>query len=186
MLLDKIINKLVADYETRNPFKIAVEMGVKIVYEDLGKLNGYYNAPYRCKIIHINENKSENTQIFTCAHELGHAIMHEDVNFCFLRMKTLINSNKYENQANEFAVRLVIGIESVKNLMDRMSSEFIDTFGIDEEIAVLIAKYCIEGKKKIDASLVGTLGHTKLEELGVLGARNYIDEIKKECEFQTL
>ncbi|MEW8956389.1 ImmA/IrrE family metallo-endopeptidase, partial [Clostridium sp.] len=47
-------------------------------------------------------------QIFTCGHELGHAILHEDSNTPFLRNNTFYSINKLERQANMFAAYLLI------------------------------------------------------------------------------
>ena len=48
----------------------------------------------------------ETRQLFTCAHELGHAVMHPKANTPFLREHTLFSVNKLEIEANRFAVCL--------------------------------------------------------------------------------
>ncbi|WP_373687647.1 ImmA/IrrE family metallo-endopeptidase [Virgibacillus proomii] len=35
---------------------------------------GYDSKSHRFQVIHINKNSLEEQQIFTCVHELGHAI----------------------------------------------------------------------------------------------------------------
>ncbi|WP_371916012.1 ImmA/IrrE family metallo-endopeptidase [Paenibacillus sp. P3E] len=51
---------------------------------------GYYNSSRRLQMIHINNTASQQDQRFTCAHELGHVILHPNVNTPFLRRLTLI------------------------------------------------------------------------------------------------
>ena len=98
---------LVRDYGTRNPFELAEYCGIYIVREDLGMLNGYYTCAFGVKSIHINENLTPNRQKICCAHELGHALLHEDLNTYFLISATMMLPDKYEKQANLFASYLL-------------------------------------------------------------------------------
>ena len=82
LLLDikKRIAYLKKKYCTSNPFKLADILGILVIKEDLGNIEGYYNKQLRQKQIHINCNLSEKDMLFTCAHELGHALLHPDSN----------------------------------------------------------------------------------------------------------
>ena len=66
--IKKEVVKLVKKYKTRNPFEIAKNENIIVIYEELGSINGYYNKFARQKFIHINSNLSEQMQIVTCAH----------------------------------------------------------------------------------------------------------------------
>ncbi len=113
MDVNNIVSRLVRKYSTRNPYDIAECLGIKVLYEELGDINGYYNKPLRMKQIHINWNLDDPMKRFTCAHELGHAIIHPDVNTPFLRRHTGLNINKYEIEANNFAACLLIPDEVI-------------------------------------------------------------------------
>lgn len=108
MDLKKNITYLKKKYETNNPYVIAQGLGIKIIFEDLGTINGYYNKLLRLKQIHINHNLSEHMQKFTCAHELGHALLHPNANTPFLRQNTFLSIDRMETEANKFAVDLLI------------------------------------------------------------------------------
>lgn len=43
--IDKKINKLVKLYQTRNPFRIARELKILVLEEELGEIYGYYSKP---------------------------------------------------------------------------------------------------------------------------------------------
>ena len=88
MDIRKKTNSLKKRYGTDNPFDIAKYLGIKVIFEPLGSISGYYNKQLRMKQIHINHDLSDHDQLFTCAHELGHAIMHPDANTPFLRKRT--------------------------------------------------------------------------------------------------
>lgn len=107
----KIIKTLKKKYHTDDIFELAYSMGIIVIFEELGTINGYYNKKFRTKMIHINCNLDRRMQAFTCAHELGHSILHPDVNTPFLRANTMLSINKYEIEANTFAIEFLISDE---------------------------------------------------------------------------
>lgn len=105
--IERIVKSLVDTHDTNNPFKLAKALKIKIVYEELGSILGYYSKTHRTKVIHINQNLNKKAQEFVCAHELGHAIQHANSNTSFLKKHTLFSTNKLEQQANLFAIYLL-------------------------------------------------------------------------------
>ena len=91
MEIKQRVNRLCRKYGTRDPFELAERMNILVVREPLGSINGYYNQCYRQKFIHINEELEEYRQKFTCAHELGHAVLHPKANTPFLRDNTMFS-----------------------------------------------------------------------------------------------
>lgn len=83
--IKKLIDNLEKKYKTRNPYELAASMNVLVIFENLGSINGYYNKQLRQKQIHINCNLPERLQLLTCAHELGHSILHQSANTPFLK-----------------------------------------------------------------------------------------------------
>lgn len=108
MDIKRTVQKLSKKYKTNDPFKLASELDILVVYENLGSILGYFDAHFRMKTIHINENAPEELKRFICAHELGHAILHAKVNTPFLNAYTLYSVGKIERQANTFAVELLL------------------------------------------------------------------------------
>lgn len=104
--------KLIKKYKTRNPFEIAKNENIIVILEELGSINGYYNKFARQKFIHINLNLSEQMQIVTCAHELGHSRLHPNANTPLFRKNTFYSINKLEKQANYFASELLIDADN--------------------------------------------------------------------------
>ncbi len=86
-------------------------------------------------MIHINSGLNEVDQCFTCAHELGHAVLHPKVNTPFLRRHTLQSIAKIEREANTLAVELLIPDKSIQNGMSIY--EAVRLHGVTEEIAHL-------------------------------------------------
>lgn len=111
MEIRKKVVRLKKNYDTNSPFIIASGLGIKILYEDLGFINGYYNKMLRMKQIHINRDLPEHMKRFTCAHELGHALLHPNANTPFLKNNTFLSVDKLEIEANKFAMELLISDE---------------------------------------------------------------------------
>lgn len=109
MRIKKVVENLVSEYQTRNPYELAKLLGIIVIEENLGTINGYYNEVLGVKFIHINENLSKFRKKFTVAHELGHAILHPNFNYHFLKNYTLFNINRFEKEANKFALSLILG-----------------------------------------------------------------------------
>ena len=127
-------------YGTSNPFDIASAMGTLIFFEDLGTVNGYYNKPFRIKQIHINQNLPRHMQTFTCAHELGHSILHPNANTPFLRSNTFLLVDKMEIESNKFALELLIDDETLEEYKDMTTDQLARFFGYNKKLIELRLK----------------------------------------------
>ncbi len=124
-------------YETTNPFHICAEKGIHIMYENLGNIMGYFNEFKRIKIIHLNENLSSEEVNFVCAHELGHAMLHPNLNTPFLKRHTLFSIDKIEREANTFAVELMLSDNLLKEYSDCSMFQISRTLGIPAHLIQL-------------------------------------------------
>jgi Zn-dependent peptidase ImmA (M78 family) len=110
--MDVSINLLVLDlvkkYGTNSPYEIAERINITILKEPLGSTLGYHNTYKRIQFIHLNGGLSESMRRFVCAHELGHAVLHPKINTPFLRKNTLFSVNRFEKEANQFAIELLL------------------------------------------------------------------------------
>lgn len=107
MTIKKKVGQLIHKHGTNDPFEIAGLMDITVIFEPLGNSLGYFSKFNRTSIIHINESLPYKEQLSTCAHELGHAILHPDVNTAFLKTNTFYPTNKIEREANEFMLELL-------------------------------------------------------------------------------
>ena len=121
-------------YDTSNPFDLAACLGIKVIFEDLGTINGYYNKQLRMRQIHINQNLPEHIQKLTCAHELGHALLHPNANTPFLRNSTFYSVDKLEIEANAFAAELLISDDDIDEHKNYTVNQFARMLGYREEL----------------------------------------------------
>lgn len=135
--MKKVISKLVKEHQTRNPIEIAENLGIIVLYEPLGSINGYYNTAFRQKFIHINHDLPDHRRIFTAAHELGHAILHPNSNTPFLREKTYLSVDRMEIEANKFAVNLLISDEKLEEFKELTTGQIARIYGCHEKLIQL-------------------------------------------------
>lgn len=131
---------LTKKYNTSDPFELANALKIAVYYEELGSINGYYNNPLRMKQIHINSSLNKHDTEYTCAHELGHAIMHPNASTPFLRSKTLLSVDKLEIEANTFAINLLIPDEIITENRNYTTEQLSRLLGYNQELINLRLK----------------------------------------------
>lgn len=134
MDIRKTVLRLCRKYGTRDPFELADALNILVLKEPLGAINGYYNQCYRQKFIHINESLDPCRQRFTCAHELGHAVLHPKANTPFLREQTLFSVSRLETEANRFAAELLCPDEELEEYPEYNAEQLACMLGIRREL----------------------------------------------------
>ena len=81
-------------------------MDAIILKVPLKGVNGFYHTYLDQDLICINDNLTDEEQIIVCAHELGHMILHRDIDSVFLD-SPLIEQGVIELEANAFALQLL-------------------------------------------------------------------------------
>lgn len=140
MDIPQIVRDLVKRCETRNPFRILEQLGVLLVFYPLDSVNGFYQYFQRNDIIYIDERLSESEILLVCSHELGHMIMHKNTNAVFLDSRTHFNTDRYEIEANKFAINLLITDEEIEEHLDYTTEQFSRLFGYHEKLIELRLK----------------------------------------------
>lgn len=131
-----IVEDLCRRHQSRDPRVICRERGILLREEPLGSVRGYYSQSYRFKVIHINEALEERQKLFTCCHELGHAILHPKANTPFLRANTLFSVDRLEVEANRFAVCMIYPQDYLRREFDGCSVvQVAENLGLPLELA---------------------------------------------------
>lgn len=137
--IKQVVEKMIRKHGTNNPFEIASQKGIVLMFESLGKIYGYHHTFHRIQIIHINDELNEPMKRFVCAHELGHAVLHPELSTSFLRKNPLFCMDKIEREANEFAVELLLSDEVLYTYQgtDATIYEAAAAYGIPKEVVHL-------------------------------------------------
>lgn len=113
------VNNLVNKYNTSNIYELCDYLNINIKRDILGATKGYFLNVKGEFFITLNIDLKEWEEPIVLAHELGHALLHKEMNICFLQTYTYSNTNKYENEANKFAAELLVNdIDLSKFLME--------------------------------------------------------------------
>ena len=105
-------------WNTNDPFEIAKKFGIEVLFRDVA-IKGFtaqtIKIPGYPTIISINDAFNEKSKKILCAHELGHALLHdESVNHFSVTKKNVMTY--VERDANLFAVALLIDDETEAQL----------------------------------------------------------------------
>ena len=129
--------KIRKKYDTSDPFELARCLGIVVLFEELGTINGYFNTVCRQRFIHINQNLTDREVRLTLAHEIGHVLLHPTTNTYFLRSKTRFSVGSFEYEANLFAVCFLISDEDIEQNREYSLCQLSSLFGIPEELVRL-------------------------------------------------
>lgn len=111
------VKNLASRHQSRDPFRIAKDLGIIVKFEDIGETKGFFTICNRHKVIIINQNLDGMSQLVVAAHELGHALLHSSHKYLsttekgmrFIQDYTLFPTNSiHELEANKFAAELLI------------------------------------------------------------------------------
>ena len=107
--LSKVGNDLVNHCGTRDPFRIARELGIEVLFK------GMYRVIKRNRFIFINKDLNPRMQIIVCAHEIGHDQLHRNMakkdaiqEFMLYDMAT-----KPEYEANIVAAEILLDTDTI-------------------------------------------------------------------------
>ena len=131
----RIAASLVRKYRTRDPFRLADALGYVVIRTPLQGIRGFYQYVQRCYVIYIDSALEELEARFVCAHEIGHALMHRGYNRIFLDSHTYFPTNKYEIEANRFAVDFLYDDEDLLDFLEHPAQLAADSMGVSTELA---------------------------------------------------
>lgn len=127
------VRHLVQKYSTRNPEKLAKELGIIVIRQEYSPITkGYFIRALRQKFIVVNAILDQSSQQIVLAHELGHALLHSSQDIYFIREYTLFPVGKYEVEANRFAAELLIEDEDIQK--DWTTTEMSTYLGVPEKL----------------------------------------------------
>lgn len=148
MDIKAVAEAMARKYHTRNPFDLAEAKKIIVLFEPLGSIMGFYNRCYRQSFIHINQELDGYQSTFTCAHELGHAILHAKVNTPFLRKHTMFSVDRLELEANRFAITLLYSDEELKDFLSRPIDDAATYMGVPRKLAEYRLKNILKEEQK--------------------------------------
>lgn len=102
-------------YNTNNVTELCRCLGITLVRADLPKrITGFYMEAKEKQAIVIGASVEAPFDTACIAHELGHALLHKNINTIFLSDSTNFVPGRYEREADLFAAALLIDEEVVR------------------------------------------------------------------------
>lgn len=127
--------KVATRFGTSDPFRIAEELDYIITIAPLDGVRGFHQYIKRNHILYINESLNEWERTWVCAHELGHALLHNHMNRIYMAHNTLFPTGRYETEANRFAACLLYPADLLLSEYEGCSSQQIsESLGIPVDL----------------------------------------------------
>lgn len=122
----KAANKLIERCGTRDPYKVARELGINIIYRDFAQQRGAYKVILKNRFIFLKKGMTPVEEQMVCWHEIGHDILHRKEAIAVGGFKEFVlfdmRENRMEYEANVFAAQASLPddtiIEYIKNGYD--------------------------------------------------------------------
>ena len=127
--------RLSKKYDTRDPFRLADEMGFIVVFAPLVGMRGFQQRIKRQNIIYINDELDERQQALVCGHEMGHHFLHRGMNRIFMNLNTQFVTQKFENEANLFSLELIFTDEDLQPFLNRSITDAAAFMGVSVQLA---------------------------------------------------
>ena len=98
-------NRLIAEYGTHDPEFLAEKLGILVILCDLPEtVEGFYPCFRGQPIIYLADRLPECRRHAVCGHELGHAVLHGDINSLLLTD----TDERFEREADDFSAALLL------------------------------------------------------------------------------
>ena len=134
MEIRKIVDETVQKYGTRSPYELADLKDIYISHHNLGCINGYFCYAYGIKQIVLNKNLEKSMEEYVLAHEIGHEELHGGINEPFIEYNTNLSIGKIENEADKFAVELLLSDDMLHEYKDYTVVQLSKLFGLPERL----------------------------------------------------
>ncbi|MPM80305.1 hypothetical protein SDC9_127352 [bioreactor metagenome] len=135
--MNDLVKKLYRRFKTTDPFRIAKGLNIKIITAPLLGVRGYYHYFRRNHYIYLADALDEAQRTFICAHELAHYLFHRRINTVFMDRYTFCPKNKYENEANAFAVALLTYNIDLSDYDGYCKEKVLLSLGVPTDVAKL-------------------------------------------------
>ncbi|MCX8667098.1 ImmA/IrrE family metallo-endopeptidase [Acetobacteraceae bacterium B3987] len=136
-----ILSELGYNHPPINPLDIAKKLGIDVSFVSFPQnpdVSGFYDPSERR--IYVNAAEGTRRQSFTIAHELGHALLHQEwakSNEYRVLMRDMEGdkNDPKEKEANTFAANLLVPRNMLLHFLDKMSvKELADMFVVSEQM----------------------------------------------------
>ena len=141
--IQKEARRLVRWCGTCDPFQIAKELGIHVMYDyDFNALKGMYKVIQRSRFIFINGNLSNRDRRMVCAHELGHDRFHRSLAKTTALQEFMLYDmrSRPEYEANIFASELLINDDDIFSLIENEYDIYQIAGEIGEDMNLVLIK----------------------------------------------
>ena len=158
----EIVRRLKILYKNETPLDIIHHRNIVLCYIDESCIsNGAYLKTKDTQFIFINTKLCDYKARMTYAHELGHSILHPNVDTFELKKANPLSLAKYENEAQIFAEEFLLDVD----ILEKYPDKTIFDIAREEYVSVELVKLKIANLQK----------HNNFYEFNNLKESNFAD-----------
>jgi len=135
MDIKPLAEKLAREHDTRDPFVIASSMKYVLIDAQLEGVRGFYQYARRRHIMYVDSDLPPQDRRWVCAHELGHSLLHKNLNRIFMDSYTFMTTNRFEREADRFAVSLLISDAELLDFTGCSIAQIAECYGLNYDLA---------------------------------------------------
>lgn len=127
-------------FGTDDPFALCDRLDIPVLKVPLPeRVRGFFTKICETKLVYVNTELPFCEAQLVCAHELGHALLHEDLNRFFITSSTFQVESRFEREADYFAVCVLV--DDAKTLYEQhgfcTNEQIASFYGFEERMIAL-------------------------------------------------
>ena len=119
----KIVDNLIKQHETRDPYRIAKDLNIYILYRNFTQQRGAYKVILKNRFIFLQNDLPPVTEQIVLWHEIGHDVLHRNEAVKAGGFKEFnifdMRDNRMEYEANVFAAQASLPDETILEYIQR-------------------------------------------------------------------
>lgn len=160
--IKEMVRKLKILYKNETPLDVIHHRNIVVCYLDENCVSkGAYKKLFGTQFIYINTKLCDYESRMTYAHELGHSILHPDIDTFELKRTNPLSLTKYENEAQIFAAEFLLD----DDILEKYPDKTIFDIAREEYVSVELVKLKIANLQK----------HNNFYEFNNLKESNFAD-----------
>ena len=119
----KIVDNLIKQHETRDPYRIAKDLNIYVLYRNFTQQRGAYKVILKNRFIFLQNDLPPVTEQIVLWHEIGHDVLHRNEAVKAGGFKEFnifdMRDNRMEYEANVFAAQASLPDETILEYIQR-------------------------------------------------------------------
>lgn len=139
--ITELLEEIMSEYKTMDPFKVIEMKGIELEYSPFKSQNrslGLYMKSFDTPTIYLKADLEDSPEkYFVAAHELHHALEHDDVSSYYTLNH--LSRSKMEQEANKFAAAMCFNLYiEEQGKLPETTVDLLNEYGVPLELSEIL------------------------------------------------